>query len=156
MNNTPYFSKIDITSKADIISKNKEQYLKDHNKPADEKVSLFDLIEYDLKRGVHELNGENNHGLLKKEKLPHDDYRHKFTSTARTVLRNMWLLDFLHHFMGMIHDDRDAKLSHVAKEAYNKGLGPHHPWVVRQAAKVAMLAVPSRQTFLEETKAEYT
>lgn len=118
-------------------------------------ITLQEMIEYDIARKVEELNGENNHKLLKSEKLPQTDYRHQYTSTARTVLRNMWLLDFLHHLMEMLYTDRQAKLSACAKHAYSEGLGPHHPWVVRQAAKVAMLAAPSRETFLTESKATY-
>jgi len=64
-------------------------------------------------------------------KLAKDDYRHHFTSTTRTVLRNLWLLDFLRTFIGMLYSQRDAKLSACAKQAYSEGLGPHHPWVVR-------------------------
>lgn len=89
------------------------------------------MIEIDIAKGVDKLNGENNAKLLKSEKLPSSDYRHHYTSTARTVLRNMWLLDFLHHLMAKLYDDRSAKLSSCAKHAYSEGLGPHHPWVVR-------------------------
>lgn len=116
---------------------------------------MQDLIEKDVEKGIEKLNGEDNAKFLKGMNLPKDDYRYKYTSTARTVLRNMWLLDFLHHFMEKLYNERDAKLSAVAKNAYNKGLGPHHPWVIRQGAKVAMLAVPSRESFFNETKASY-
>eukprot|EP00347_Sterkiella_histriomuscorum_P023651 403333863 len=143
----------DITSKAEFIAQNKEQFLREN--PGKETCTLQDLIEDDIRKGVEKLNGENNDKLLKKDKLPKDDYRHKFTSTARTVLRNMWLLDFLHHFMNQIYNDRTAKLSSCAKFAYSEGLGPHHPWAIRQVAKVGMLAAPSRDSFLTETKATY-
>ena len=43
----------------------------------------------------------------------------------------MWLMGFLEHMMGILYDDKNATLSHAAKEAYNKALGPNHPWVVR-------------------------
>lgn len=113
------------------------------------------MIQDELAKKVEQLNGENNSKLLKADKLPKEDYRHQFTSTTRTVLRNLWLFDFLHYFMDMIHDERDAKLSACAKNAYSKGLGIHHPWVVRQAAKLAMLATPSRETFLHDANASY-
>ena len=58
--------------------------------------------------------------------------------------------------MGRINEDRDSKLSTLVREAYNKGLGPHHPWIVRQGANLAMMAVPSRESFLAEIKAEYS
>ncbi|CDW83219.1 glycolipid transfer protein domain-containing protein 1-like [Stylonychia lemnae] len=148
----------DITTKAEVIQNNRDALRKERG--ADSSISLQDLIEDDITKGLAKLNGENNSKLCKEmykgdKKLAKDDYRHQFTSTARTVLRNLWLLDFLHHFMTMLHTNRDAKLSACAKHAYSEGLGPHHPWVVRQAAKVAMLACPSRENFLNDTKATY-
>lgn len=119
---------VDITSKAEIIANNKAKFVSDTGR---ENVSLQELIEDDIAKGVEKLNGENNDKLLKSEKLKKDDPKLKFTSTARTVLRNMWLLDFLHHFFLMLDQDRKAKLSAVAKHAYSEGLGPHHPWVIR-------------------------
>ena len=67
----------------------------------------------------------------------------------------MWLLDFLHFFLGGLLDNHTSKLSEVASHAYKKGLGPHHPWIIRQGAKMAMIAVPSREHFLHETCANY-
>lgn len=102
---------------------------------------------------VKDLNGENNHKLLKKDMKGH--WKYTYTSTVRTVLRNLWLLDFIYFFMKKIYDERDASLSTCAKEAYSKGLGPHHPWAIRQVAKVAMIAVPSRETYIRETNMNY-
>ena len=55
----------------------------------------------------------------------------KYVSTARTALRMTWLMDFLEIFMKNIYDVKTSSLSHCAKDAYNKGLGPHHPWSIR-------------------------
>lgn len=54
-----------------------------------------------------------------------------YTSSARTVLRALWFLDFLSMFFQMAYNDREVHLSHCAKEAYGQCLGPHHTWVVR-------------------------
>ena len=64
-------------------------------------------------------------------------------------------MDFLQVLMKTLHEDHSTSLSHCAKEAYNQGLGPHHPWVVRQVAKVAMVACPSRETFITGTGGTY-
>ena len=106
-----------------------------------------------MKNNVHILNGENNSKKLDKSKKTSWEY--KYTSTARTVLRNLWLMDFLHILMKNLHEDQSTSLGNCAKDAYSKGLGPHHPWVVRQAAKVAMLACPSRETFIQGTGGNY-
>lgn len=67
----------------------------------------------------------------------------------------MWLLDFIVIFLTMADANRTIHLRECAKEAYAKGLGPHHPWVVRQAAKVAMYACPGREVLLDATKLTY-
>ena len=64
-------------------------------------------------------------------------------------------MDFLHHFLEGLYNDREAKLSAIAKHSYNMALSPHHPWLIRQGAKIAMVAVPSRDNFLKAIKATY-
>ena len=87
------------------------------------------MIERELELGVQQLNGENNHKLLKKDMK--GTWEWKYTSSVRTVLRTMWLLDFVFYLFSKILNDRDTSLSKCAKEAYTKGLAPHHPWIVR-------------------------
>lgn len=113
--------------------------------------SLQHLIEKEVALGVQELNGENNHKKFKK-----DTWEYNYISTARTTLRNLWLMDFLEELMKLINEDKKSSLSHIGKQAYNKGLGPHHPWVVRQAAKVGFLAAPSRDTFIKSLGTDET
>ena len=62
-----------------------------------------------------------------------------------------WLLDFLHQFFKMVDTQRDQALSHCARDAYLETLGTHHPWAVRQAAKLAMYAVPGKETLMLST-----
>jgi hypothetical protein len=52
-------------------------------------------------------------------------------STARTVLRNLWLLDFLEIFMGELSKNCNATLKEISKEAYWKGIACHHSWIVK-------------------------
>jgi len=60
----------------------------------------------------------------------------------------MWLLDFVGLLFDRLNKNRTGKLSDIAKDSYSKTLGNHHPWVVRQAAKIAMLGVPSREALI--------
>jgi hypothetical protein len=69
-------------------------------------------------------------------------------------LRNLWLSDFIEILFRGLYEDPKATMHHCAKEAYNKALGIHHPWAVRQAAKLALYAVPNRESFF--TSANYT
>ena len=92
------------------------------------------------------LNGSNNSSLLPSSSK--GSFEYKYVSTTRTVLRNMWLFDFLEHFMLVMYEDRQATLKQIAEKAYEKGLAPHHPWIVRKAAQLGMLAVPHKETFM--------
>ena len=97
--------------------------------------------------GVVNLNGKHNKKLIKDK----NSWMYNYTSTARTVTRNLWLLDFLYILMGMVADDPKMALPTAVKEAYNKALGPHHPWIIRKAAGAAMIAVMSREKFEADT-----
>lgn len=92
-------------------------------------MTIQDMINKEADLKVQPLNGENNGKLVSKDKK--NSWEYKYTSTTRTVLRNLWLVDFLYIMMDRLYEEPTASLSHCAKEAYNGGLGPHHPWVVR-------------------------
>ena len=59
----------------------------------------------------------------------------------------LWFTEFLSILLGRLGTDPNKSASDAAKEAYEKALGPHHPFMLRQAAKVAMLAAPGRKAF---------
>lgn len=61
----------------------------------------------------------------------------------------MWFFDFVSTFLNNLDADRKASVSSCCKEAYDVALGIHHPFVVRTAAKVAMLAAPNRKNLLK-------
>jgi hypothetical protein len=61
----------------------------------------------------------------------------------------MWFFDFVSTFLNNLDADRKASTSTCVKEAYDVALGVHHPFVVRTAAKVAMLASPNRKNLFK-------
>ncbi len=67
----------------------------------------------------------------------------------------MWMLDFISIMYANLYDDRTSSFSHCVKEAYDKTLANYHPFLVRQAFKLGMLAAPNREPFLHETKLTY-
>jgi Glycolipid transfer protein (GLTP) len=69
-----------------------------------------------------------------------------YTSGARSVLRMMWFMDFLGILIRHLLEDVKT-LKESAQDAYSKGLGPHHPWVVRTAISAAMAFCPSKDVF---------
>jgi len=78
----------------------------------------------------------------------HSNFSPSFLAT-RTMLRLMWFCDFVWHLLRQLHEDRKKGISDSCKEAYNIALGPHHPFVVRTAAKVAMMAAPNRKNLMK-------
>mmetsp|Transcript_10054 Transcript_10054/g.19817 ORF Transcript_10054/g.19817 Transcript_10054/m.19817 type:complete len:207 (+) Transcript_10054:19-639(+) len=72
----------------------------------------------------------------------------KNPSTARTLLRMMWFLDFLVSFSKMFANQPTRKLSELVREAYDDALAPHHPWAVRTASRLGIRTVPNRQNFI--------
>ena len=113
-----------------------------------------------MAKGVHRLNGHN----MKKEHFKdHSSPFYKYTSVSRTIVRNSWLIHFLHDLIMNLEKFPDKKVSKCAKEAYSVALGPHHPAIVRIGASLALTSCPKRQKFLprilgkceRETGAEY-
>ena len=99
---------------------------------------------------------DNNRKELKGKQLDSNDFRLTYISTARNVGKTRWVLEFFSIMMGRLYEDREAKLSAVALEAYNKVLGPYSSWVIRQGAYIAIQTVPSRESFLKDTKTDYS
>lgn len=49
--------------------------------------------------------------------------------------------------LGSLGKDPQASASECARKAYTTALGPHHPFFLRQIAKLGMSAAPSRKNF---------
>ena len=58
-----------------------------------------------------------------------------------------WFTEFVSCMWGSLATDAKASPATSSKNAYSKALGPHHPFFLRQIAKIAMLAAPSRKNF---------
>ncbi len=116
---------LDISTKAEVLRRNKElhvQLLLGAVKP-----TLQSIVAKEVELGITDLNAEKP---TKGRKFK-NEWEAKYTSTARTLLRNMWLLDYISQLFGTLNKNRTAKMSDVAKESYSQTLGNHHPWIVR-------------------------
>ena len=70
-------------------------------------------------------------------------------SAARTVLRLLWMIDFIAVlFEGLAAAPADS-LTAVARAAYHTALEPHHTLLVKLSVKAAMSFLPSRERFLQ-------
>ena len=112
-------------------------------------------MEAELK--CQELNLDDNKKAIKK--LAKEDVKPwmaKYTSTSRTLYRGCWFMDFLAAIFLGVNEDKECKLSKVAGAAYATALGPHHPWMLRKIAGVAMNAINYRAVFIKNICDEQT
>jgi hypothetical protein len=102
--------------------------------------SLQSVIDKEIDLKIIELNGENN----KKKGHKKGTTYAKYSSGARTLVRLGWFLHFMHHmFVGLL-TTKDA-FTKIIKKSYEVVLSPHHPWLVRQGASVALSFAPSKR-----------
>ena len=74
-------------------------------------------------------------------------------SGSRTLLRLHRALDFVTDFMKSIKEaDKDAKLSGVGAQSYDRTLAKHHPWLIRKGVHIAVYTLPTRVHFMEKLK----
>ncbi|XP_002160351.1 ceramide-1-phosphate transfer protein [Hydra vulgaris] len=70
---------------------------------------------------------------------------------SRTLLRLHRALKFTYLFLdGLILLNDDDNLSSMAITMYNKSLANHHPWLIRNAAKLAMYSLPNKKTLINQ------
>lgn len=120
----------DITSKVDIWRKLFIDYYK-------EKEDIQSVMITEVMVGIHELNGENNSSLGHKKNTPYYNY----TSGTRTLLRLSWFLNFLQTiFKNML--ETNEPFNNCVTKAYEVVLAPHHPWLVRKGAGLALSFAP--------------
>lgn len=119
--------------------------------------TLEQFVQKEAELKVQELNGDNNKGLIKKmAKDEVQPWMAKYISTSRHLYRGCWFFEFLTEIFQNCYIDRKSKLSKLAGDAYNKSLGPHHPWVLRKVAGAAMVAVNYREVFIKNICTQQT
>ncbi|XP_078283955.1 ceramide-1-phosphate transfer protein-like [Rhinoraja longicauda] len=70
-------------------------------------------------------------------------------SGCRTLLRLHRALQWLQLFLDQLRLSTDTgSMYQMCADAYRRSLGKHHGWLVRQAAALAFLALPTRAEFL--------
>lgn len=62
-------------------------------------------------------------------------------------MRLSWFFALVTHLFKALGENPKKSPGDAAKEAYNLALGPHHPFMLRQIAKLAFVAAPNRKTF---------
>lgn len=107
--------------------------------------TLEQLIEKEISKNIHVLNGMNNEKLGHKEGDPY----HKYESASRTILRLLYLLTLLTHLIKNLKAYPEELVSNIAKKSYEDSIESFHPAVLREGIKAAFMTVPTRKEFME-------
>eukprot|EP00826_Nyctotherus_ovalis_P066918 TRINITY_DN994_c0_g1_i13.p1 TRINITY_DN994_c0_g1~~TRINITY_DN994_c0_g1_i13.p1 ORF type:complete len:167 (+),score=70.61 TRINITY_DN994_c0_g1_i13:321-821(+) len=107
--------------------------------------TIEQLVEKEMGKGIHVLNGMNNAKLGHGDGDPYKDYE----SAARTILRLLYLLTLLTHLMKNLKAYPEELVSNIAKKSYEDSIEGFHPAVLREGIKAAFMTVPTRKEFME-------
>lgn len=122
------FAFADIAEKASIIVANFQDIGKFHD--------LQSMIRDEINKGIERENSK------------------EYTSTARSLLRLLWFLDFLLKLLELVFADSDAHLATLVRHAYELTLAPHHSLALRTAARIAIRYVPDTDAFVAQMLGE--
>ena len=120
----------DITAKCRIMDNNYAMHSEVHN-------GMLNFILLEKSIDVAALNGQNSDHFKGTDREFYLDYE----STARTVLRLMWFLDFFYALIENLNKNEKWSLGSCCQGAYDEALGPHHPMTIRMAVKAGLLIV---------------
>lgn len=90
-----------------------------------------------MEKQLHLLNGDNNSSLKAPKPFK------KYSSTARNLLRMMWLLTFIRVTFELSRDPL-RPVSDILCAAYDAAFGEKHNWLLRKGAKLAIQASGNR------------
>jgi len=107
--------------------------------------TIEQLIEKEMSKNIHVLNGMNNGKLGHKEGDPY----YKYESASRTILRLLYFLTLLTHLIKNLKTYPEELVSNIAKKSYEDSIEKFHPAVLREGIKAAFMTVPTRKEFME-------
>ena len=91
---------------------------------------------------IHVYNGDNNNALKAAKEFK------KYNSTARNLLRMMWLLTFIRVTFEEIRNPK-TPMADILCKAYDSAFGEKHSWIIRKGAKLAIKASGNRRELIE-------
>ncbi len=99
----------DVQAKVAIINANKSM--------SPQIGSFVAFIRMEMQQGIHKYNGDNN------DKLKAPANFKKYVSTARSLLRMMWLMTFVKVFFTDAITSKSDKLAPMLDHAYDEAFG---------------------------------
>ena len=98
--------------------------------------------------GINKCNGKNNSKFVDAAK-PQDSWEHKYKSTAGAAVAMWMFIRYLTKLVDNLVNNEEMSFVGACQDAYSKIFQNLHPWLVRQAAKLAMLAAGSKATLMQ-------
>lgn len=95
-----------------------------------------------MDKNIHIYNGDNNNSFKASKEFK------KYNSTARNLLRMMWLLTFIRVTFEEIRNPKTS-MSDILCKAYDSAFGEKHSWIIRKGAKLAIKASGNRRELIE-------
>ncbi|XP_052755879.1 ceramide-1-phosphate transfer protein [Galleria mellonella] len=103
------------------------------------------------KEGENAVHYESFKKMMKFEKETSLHEKSGFVSGSRTMLRLHRGLDFIRLFLKRLSESDDTvSTCTTCQGSYNETLAGFHPWYIRQAATLAMHALPTRPDLLKK------
>jgi hypothetical protein len=124
----------DVKQKVEVIRENNQTYPR--------LPGFLAFVRLEMDKNIHIYNGDNN-GDLKAPK----EHR-KYNSTARNLLRMMWLLTFIRVTFEEIRDPQQS-MADILCKAYDAAFGEKHSWIIRKGAKFAIKASGDRSELID-------
>ena len=107
-----------------------------------ENMLLFECVDVERALDIAKLNGRTNSKMITKQEK--STFKAKYESTARTLVRMSWLLNFTTMLLEGLANT-DTELVPICQNAYKECFTPHHPWVIRTGAGQAMKFAGTRE-----------
>lgn len=95
-----------------------------------EALYLIPFCGEEAKFGIQDFNGDskNKKPLKRFKKEDIKPWMAKYEATSRHLWRNQWLFTFLSQILSKIANERNEKLTKLAKEVYKDVLKSNHPY----------------------------
>jgi hypothetical protein len=123
----------DTKDKSKDMINNRKHFIEELKLIAPDSVEahyLFPFCVEEGKFGIQDFNGvsKNKKQLKRYKKADIKPWMYKYEATSRHLWRNQWLFTFLAKILHRIANERNEKLTKLAKEVYKDVLKPNHPY----------------------------
>lgn len=126
--------------------------------------TIFGFISSDVKEKMDLLydllktSDDSKHFLTVKGMIEYEKHnkllnKKDYTSGSRTLLRLHRGLDFIQVFLKKIGElDDSESTAGACREAYDLTLAKHHPFLIRNGARIAIYTLPTKNVLLKRVK----